>query len=62
VLAGFLSYQTGRVRGTMLTSAQILGPGGRIQKRLPQYEHRTQQLEMAKAVEEAIARPGHLIV
>ncbi len=46
----------------MLSSAEILAPGGRIAARLPGYEHRPQQLEMAAAVEQAIARREHLIV
>ena len=33
-----------------LTSADILGPDGRIAARLANYEHRPQQLEMADAV------------
>ncbi len=44
------------------TSEQILGPQGRIAARLQQYESRPQQLAMAQAVEEAIARKNHLIV
>ena len=46
----------------MPSSAEILAPGGRIAARLPGYEHRPQQLEMAAAVERAIARREHLIV
>ncbi len=45
----------------MLTSAGILGPDGRIAKRLPGYEHRTQQLEMAAAVERALKDGRHLV-
>lgn len=40
----------------------ILGPTGKIARRLPSYEHRSQQLEMARAVASAIDRPGHLVV
>ena len=40
----------------------ILGPGGNIARKLPAYEHRTEQLEMARAVTRAIERPGHLVV
>jgi len=47
---------------SMLTSAEILGPSGRIAARLGQYEHRPQQLEMAEAVAAAIERRGHLVV
>lgn len=42
--------------------ATILGPGGRIAARLPNYEHRPEQLAMAEAVAAAIDRPGHLMV
>jgi len=45
-----------------LSSAAILGPSGRIAARLENYEHRPQQLAMAEAVAEAIAKPSHLIV
>jgi ATP-dependent DNA helicase DinG len=44
-----------------ILSNDILGPGGRIAARLPHYEHRSQQLEMADAVAQAIAGPHHLI-
>jgi ATP-dependent DNA helicase DinG len=40
----------------------ILGPTGTISRRLPSYEHRSEQLEMARAVADAIERPGHLVV
>jgi ATP-dependent DNA helicase DinG len=46
----------------MLSSIDILGPGGRIAARLPNYEHRDQQLQMADAVDRAIHGPHHLIV
>ncbi len=45
-----------------LDSLQVLGDGGQIARRLSQYESRSQQLEMASAVEHAIARGEHLIV
>jgi ATP-dependent DNA helicase DinG len=45
-----------------LDPVSILGPGGAIARRLPSYEHRTEQLAMAKAVARAIEKPGHLIV
>ena len=45
-----------------LDPASILGPGGAVARRLPSYELRSQQLEMAQAVARAIQRPGHLIV
>ncbi len=46
----------------MLSYAEILGPGGRIAARLPNYEHRDEQLAMAEAVDRAIRRRRHLIV
>ena len=42
--------------------ASILGPTGKIARRLPSYEHRSEQLAMARAVTDAIERPGHLVV
>ena len=39
----------------------ILGPEGRIAKRLAHYEHRPQQLEMASAVSKALESRQHLI-
>src|SRR5687767_7326255 len=44
-----------------ITSADILGPGGRIAARLPNYEHRPQQLEMAEAAARAIGAKHHLV-
>ncbi len=46
----------------MLTPAEILGPEGRIARRLPNYEHRGEQLAMAEAVHRAIRGEQHLIV
>ena len=40
----------------------ILGEDGRIAHRLPTYEPRPQQLEMAQAVEQAIRTQSHLVV
>lgn len=40
----------------------ILGPGGRIAKRIANYEHRREQMEMASAVTEALGERKHLIV
>lgn len=40
----------------------VLGNGGSIARRLKNYEHRAQQLEMASAVEAAIANHRHLLV
>ncbi|WP_040351547.1 ATP-dependent DNA helicase [Blastopirellula marina] len=40
----------------------ILGPDGRIARRLPRYEHRQQQLDMASAVAAAIENKRHLMV
>ncbi len=46
----------------MLTSADVLGPGQLIAKRLPNYEFRPEQLQMAEAVAAAIANKRHLVV
>jgi ATP-dependent DNA helicase DinG len=40
----------------------ILGPSGVIAKRLSSYEHRDEQLAMARAVAHAIEKPSHLVV
>jgi ATP-dependent DNA helicase DinG len=45
-----------------LDPSAILGPTGNIARRLRSYEHRAEQLEMARAVSTAIERPGHLVV
>lgn len=46
----------------MSTAADILGPEGRIAKRLPHYEQRPQQLEMAEAVSGVMEKGGCLVV
>ena len=46
----------------MLSANEILGPGGRIAARLPNYEHRREQLDMAEAVDRAIHERHHLVV
>jgi len=46
----------------MLRAADILGPEGRIARRLPGYEQRSEQLAMAEAVEHALSERRHLIV
>lgn len=45
-----------------LTASSILGSDGRVAQRLANYEDRPQQLEMAEAVERAIAAGKHLVV
>ncbi len=45
----------------MMTPSEILAPQGRIAARLPDYEHRPQQLAMADAVASAIADGEHLL-
>jgi ATP-dependent DNA helicase DinG len=45
----------------MLSTAEILGPSGRIAARLEHYEQRHEQLEMADAVADALANKRHLI-
>lgn len=44
-----------------LTPADILGPGGLIAQRLPNYEHRVQQMKMAEAVAAALRQGRHLV-
>lgn len=46
----------------MLTPREILGPQGRVAKRLKNYELRPQQLDMADAVATALREQRHLIV
>lgn len=46
----------------MLSPADILGQNGRIAARLPSYEHRREQLDMAQAVAVAIENKRHLVV
>src|SRR5437588_11448790 len=46
----------------LMTPADILGPSGIIGQKLPNYESRPQQLEMAEAVADAIAGRHHLMV
>jgi ATP-dependent DNA helicase DinG len=46
----------------MFTSTDILGPQGRIAARLPHYEQRPEQLQMAEAVAKAIRQGHHLTV
>ncbi|MFH1141721.1 MAG: exonuclease domain-containing protein, partial [Chloroflexota bacterium] len=43
-------------------AAAILGDGGTLSKALPSYEHRPQQVEMARAVTEALNQGHHLMV
>src|SRR5678815_559383 len=45
----------------MSSVAEILGPGGRIAARMPNYEHRQEQLAMAQAVDRALTEKHHLI-
>ncbi len=45
-----------------MSIASILGPDGSIARRLPNYEPRPQQLDMAEAVTQAIADRHHLMV
>jgi len=40
---------------------EILGAGGRLARALPGYEHREDQLAMARAVERALQRHGYLV-
>ncbi len=45
-----------------LDPVSILGPAGAIARRLPSYEHRAEQIKMARWVARAIEKPCHLIV
>jgi ATP-dependent DNA helicase DinG len=45
-----------------LSVSDVLGPGGSVARRLGNYEVRPQQLEMSRAVEQALASKQHLIV
>jgi len=44
-----------------LTVDDILAPGGLISRALPSFEQRDEQLQMARAVEAALAKPEHLL-
>ena len=44
-----------------MSASAILGPNGIIAGRLPDFESRTEQVQMAEAVAEAIAGPHHLL-
>ncbi len=59
-----LPAPAGGVSGTISTMnvADVLGPGGLVSRRLPNYEHRPEQLSMAERVEECIAAGRHLLV
>ena len=46
----------------VLTVEDILGPDGLIAKRIPGFEHRPQQIQMAEAVASAMGAPNHLVV
>ena len=45
-----------------MSHRDILGPDGTIARRLENYEPRDEQLQMADAVADALAGPGHLMV
>ncbi len=46
----------------VITMADIFGPGGMLAKRLPTYEQRASQLEMAEIVEEAFRQHAHSLI
>ena len=46
----------------VLQPEEILGPDGRLSARLPGYEVRSQQIQMAAAVAQALRQKRHLIV
>lgn len=60
--AEFDSDAIGKLGTVTLDTASVLGESGRVSRRLRQYEHRPEQLEMAAAVERAIADEQHLLV
>ncbi len=45
-----------------LSVVSILGPNGLIARRIPAYEHRQQQMDMADSVSQALAEGRHLMV
>jgi ATP-dependent DNA helicase DinG len=45
-----------------MSITKLLGPGGAVAKRMPGFEARPQQLEMAEAVADAVRRGGQLLV
>ena len=45
-----------------LTVNAVLGPKGLVSRRIAAYEHRSQQLEMAAAVADALQSQKHLVV
>ncbi len=47
---------------SVLDFESILGPGGSISRRIANYEHRREQLQMAQAVTQALDNRKHLIV
>ena len=47
---------------SQLDFESILGPGGSISHRIPNYEHRLEQLQMAHAVTQALSNRKHLVV
>jgi ATP-dependent DNA helicase DinG len=49
-------------RGVTISPTDVLGDGGLVARRMLQFESRPQQLEMAQAVESAIAEQRHLVV
>ena len=46
---------------TPLSVDTVLGPGGALQAALPAYEHRPEQLQMARSVERAFHERGYLL-
>jgi len=46
----------------MFSVDEILGPSGRVAARLSGYEHRAEQVEMARAVDDALRAGHHLVV
>ena len=46
----------------MIDIHSFLGPGGKFARACDDYEHREQQIDMAEAVADALARKDHLLV
>ncbi|HWS96658.1 MAG TPA: hypothetical protein VN620_09310, partial [Candidatus Methylomirabilis sp.] len=56
------SASSARSAARIPTLYQFFGPGGVLAKAHPAYEFRRGQLQMAEAVEQALAEKRHLIV
>jgi len=57
-----MTHEPGKDDNVTLTSSSVLSAEGKIAARLDRYESRPEQMQMAEAVEAAIAEKQHLIV